>query len=40
MGVIPKGLGAKHHGEGILRILPEFELGLIDIEGFSNLMVI
>lgn len=37
---IPKGLGAKHEAEGILRILPEFELGLTDIEGFSHLMVI
>jgi tRNA-Thr(GGU) m(6)t(6)A37 methyltransferase TsaA len=37
---IPKGLGAKHDAEGILRILPEFELGLTDIEGFSHLMVI
>lgn len=31
---IPKGLGAKHNAEGILRILPEFEVGLTDIEGF------
>ena len=30
---ISKGLGAKHDAEGILRILPEFELGLTDIEG-------
>ncbi len=37
---IPKGLGAKHDVEGILRILPEFELWLTDIEGFSHLMVI
>jgi tRNA-Thr(GGU) m(6)t(6)A37 methyltransferase TsaA len=37
---IPKGLGTKHDAEGILRILPEFELGLTDIEGFSHLMVI
>jgi hypothetical protein len=37
---IPKGLGAKHDAEGILRILPEFEVGLTDIEGFSHLMVI
>jgi tRNA (Thr-GGU) A37 N-methylase len=37
---IPKGLGAKHDAEGVLRILPEFELGLTDIEGFSHLMVI
>ena len=37
---IPKGLGTKHDAEGVLRILPDFELGLIDIEGFSHLMVI
>ena len=37
---IPKGLGTKHDAEGVLRILPDFELGLIDIEGFSYLMVI
>ena len=37
---IPKGLGTKHEAEGVLRILPEFELGLTDIEGFSHLMVI
>ena len=37
---IPKGLGAKHEAEGSLKILPEFEPGLIDIEGFSHLFVI
>ncbi|HYL99622.1 MAG TPA: tRNA (N6-threonylcarbamoyladenosine(37)-N6)-methyltransferase TrmO [Blastocatellia bacterium] len=37
---IPKGCGAKHEAEGILEILPEFELGLTDIEGFSHLFVI
>jgi len=37
---IPKGLGAKHEAEGALRILPEFELGLTDVEGFSHLIVI
>jgi len=37
---IPKGLGAKHEVEGSLKILPEFELGLTDIEGFSHLFVI
>jgi len=37
---IPKGLGAKHEAEGTLEILPEFELGLLDIEGFSHLYVI
>lgn len=37
---IPKGLGAKHETEGVLNILPEFESGLADIEGFSHLFVI
>ena len=37
---IPKGLGAKHDVNGVLRILPEFEPGLTDIEGFSHLIVI
>jgi len=37
---VPKGLGAKHEAEGVLRILPEFEAGLTDIEGFSHLIVL
>lgn len=37
---VPKGLGAKHQAEGVLKILPEFELGLTDIEGFSHLIVL
>jgi len=37
---IPKGLGAKHEAEGTLEILPEFEPGLADIEGFSHLFVL
>lgn len=37
---IPKGLGAQHEAEGILRILPEFAAGLADIEGFSHLYVL
>jgi tRNA (adenine37-N6)-methyltransferase len=37
---IPKGIGTKHEAEGVLKILPEFELGLTDIEGFSHLIVI
>lgn len=37
---IPRGLGAKHDAEGVLAILPEFEAGLADIEGFSHLFVI
>jgi tRNA-Thr(GGU) m(6)t(6)A37 methyltransferase TsaA len=37
---IPKGCGAKHDVEGTLEILPEFEQGLTDVEGFSHLFVI
>jgi tRNA (adenine37-N6)-methyltransferase len=37
---IPKGLHAKHEAEGVLKILPEFEIGLTDIEGFSHLFVL
>lgn len=37
---IPKGCGAKHDAEGVLEILPEFEAGLLDIEGFSHLFVL
>jgi len=39
-GEVPKGLGAKHDAGGVLKILPEFEQGLTDIEGFSHLIVI
>jgi tRNA-Thr(GGU) m(6)t(6)A37 methyltransferase TsaA len=37
---IPKGLGATHQAEGLLHILPEFDLGLTGIEGFSHLYVL
>ncbi len=37
---IPKGLGAEHQAEGSLEIRAEFEPGLMDIEGFSHLIVI
>ena len=37
---IPKGLGAKHEAEGVLEIMTEYEPGLMDIEGFSHLIVI
>ena len=37
---VPKGLGTKHDAEGVLEILPEFDVGLTDIEGFSHLYVI
>ena len=39
-GEIPKGKGAKHEAEGFIEMLPEFEQGLTDIEGFSHLFVI
>ncbi len=39
-GAVPKGLGAKHEADGVLKILPEFEVGLTDIEGFSHLVVL
>lgn len=37
---IPKGPGAEHHADGTLELLPEFEQGLTDIEGFSHLYVL
>jgi tRNA-Thr(GGU) m(6)t(6)A37 methyltransferase TsaA len=37
---IPRGLGAKHEAEGIIEILPEFDIGLTDIEGFSHLYIL
>jgi tRNA (adenine37-N6)-methyltransferase len=37
---IPKGPGAVHEAEGILELLPQYEAGLQDIEGFSHLFVI
>ncbi len=37
---IPKGVHARHEAEGILTLLPEFEPGLLDIEGFSHLFVL
>src|SRR5258708_28317545 len=37
---IPKGLGARHEAEGVITILPDFELGLTDIEGFSHLIAL
>ena len=39
-GQVPKGFGAQHHAEGTIEILPEYELGLTDIEGFSHLYII
>src|SRR5919112_2161743 len=37
---IPKGCGAKHQAEGFIELEPEFEAGLLDVEGFSHLYVI
>ncbi len=37
---IPRGLGAEHHAEGTLELLPELEAGLADVEGFSHLFVL
>jgi len=37
---VPRGLGIQQRAEGILEILPEFEPGLTDIEGFSHLFVL
>lgn len=37
---VPKGFGAQHEAEGTLEILPEYEQGLQDIEGFSHLYVL
>jgi tRNA-Thr(GGU) m(6)t(6)A37 methyltransferase TsaA len=37
---VPKGLGTTHTMEGILEVLPEFEKGLQDIEGFSHLLIL
>lgn len=37
---IPKGPGAKHDVVGALKISPDYEAGLTDIEGFSHLFVL
>jgi tRNA (adenine37-N6)-methyltransferase len=39
-GQVPKGLGTKHTAEGTLELAPEYEAGLLDIEGFSHLMIV
>ncbi|MHA2621578.1 MAG: tRNA (N6-threonylcarbamoyladenosine(37)-N6)-methyltransferase TrmO [bacterium JZ-2024 1] len=39
-GEVPQGLGVQHTAEGVLEVLPEFQEGLQDIEGFSHLYVI
>jgi tRNA (adenine37-N6)-methyltransferase len=37
---VPKGPGAQHTAEGVLEMLPEYEAGLLDIDGFSHLLLI
>ncbi|HUG52075.1 MAG TPA: tRNA (N6-threonylcarbamoyladenosine(37)-N6)-methyltransferase TrmO [Vicinamibacteria bacterium] len=37
---IPKGPGAEHRAEGVLEVLPAYEAGLQDVEGFSHLFVL
>jgi tRNA-Thr(GGU) m(6)t(6)A37 methyltransferase TsaA len=37
---VPKGCGAEHDAVGVIEILPEYEQGLTDIEGFSHLFVV
>ena len=37
---VPKGLGTVHTMEGVLEVLPEFETGLQDLEGYSHLFII
>jgi tRNA-Thr(GGU) m(6)t(6)A37 methyltransferase TsaA len=37
---VPRGLGAKHEEVGTIEVLPQFEAGLQDIEGFSHLYVL
>jgi len=37
---IPKGPDAEHKAEGVLELLPEYQAGLKDVEGFSHLFVL
>ena len=37
---VPKGPGARHDAEGVLELLPAFEPGLLDVDGFSHLFVL
>jgi tRNA-Thr(GGU) m(6)t(6)A37 methyltransferase TsaA len=39
-GDLPKEPRASHEAEGVITILPDFDLGLTDIEGFSHLIVL
>lgn len=36
---VPKGLGAQQRADGTIEIFPEYEEGLLDVEGFSHLYV-
>ena len=37
---VPKGPNTKHEASGTIEILPDLELGLTDIEGFSHLFIL
>jgi tRNA (adenine37-N6)-methyltransferase len=37
---IPKGPGAQHNAAGTLAVLPEYQAGLLDVEGFSHLFIL
>ena len=37
---IPKGPGARHDADGVVAVLPQFETGLTDIDGFSHLFIL
>ena len=37
---VPRGLGTEHRAEGTIEILPEYQAGLLDVEGFSHLYVL
>ncbi len=39
-GEVPRGFGVQHEAEGVIELLPEFEAGLADIDGFSHLYVL
>lgn len=37
---IPKGFNTRHDAAGTIDVLPEFEAGLSDIDGFSHLFIL
>lgn len=39
IGVHDAPFGRKHRAEGVPELLPEYEPGLTDIEGFSHVML-